>query len=109
MIRRLAILLTAVALAGCGGSSDEGVVGVWYDPSDDTTVTFSDDGRITVEGDGDDIAGDYRLIDDTQISLDLSQGGTETVSVVLGYELDGDTLVLIAPDGDTTRMNRQSP
>ena len=109
MIRHLAVLLAALGIAGCGGTSGEGIVGVWYDPSDRTTVRFSDNGTIVVEDEGSEkITGGYQLIDNSQMSLDFTQSGVAAVSIVVAYELEGDTLTLIAPDGDTSKMTRQS-
>lgn len=110
MIRLFAFLATALLVVGCGQSPQEKIVGVWYDPDEDTQVEFFEDGRIVVDDISPiDITGTYRLLDDGRMSLDLSQGPSESVAVVVTYQLDDDdTLILVAPDGDTSRMERRS-
>ncbi len=107
MIRILTILIAALAIAGCADSEQEGIAGAWLDPDDKSIARFSEDGSLSVGGDGsDDISGNYTLLEDNQMRLDLTYPGVEPISVVVTYELRGDTLILIAPDGDKTRMTR---
>ena len=105
MSRFFPIVAAALLIAGCG-SPEDSFVGTWFDVEEDVTVQFTDSGTIVVDDDGDTMSGSYEVLDETQLSLDFSEGSREMVMVVT-YEFDGGDLVLTAPDGDSTRMVRQ--
>ena len=96
-------------MAGCSKSPAESIVGTWFDAESDSTVVFSEDGTFSIDHEWLGVTGEYRLLADNQMSIDITEGVSEPLSAVVTYELHGDRLIVTDPGGDITEMHRTSP
>ncbi len=109
MSRPFFAVAAALLITGCAKSPEDEFIGVWFDVDEEVTVQFFDEGTIVVQEQNDSFSGDYRILDENQLRLDLSESGSEPRTMVFSYELDGDALTLIAPDGDRANLTRVGP
>ena len=63
---------------------------------------------VQEDDDGERLTGNYEVLDEVNVRLELSNERSETQAIVVMYGFSSDTLVLTAPDGDTSTMTRVS-
>ena len=94
IIRLVLLLSLLAALASACGSSQPSLVGTWEGTYESTTitVTFSQDGRITMQAYGESSEGTYQVdLAAKPASLDLQFAGEEPVATIIEF-VDANTL-----------------
>ncbi|MDJ0911810.1 MAG: pilin [Woeseiaceae bacterium] len=100
-------MLFALSVAGCAKSPEDELVGRWYHTNSPLEVEFFSDGTIVFDGD-ERVAGDFTVLDESNIRFDLGGTAATTGPLVVGYEIQGDSLLLDEPNGDdVTTFSRE--
>lgn len=94
-MRRLIVLMVAMALVGCGANAEKQIIGRWQSEDGDVTLTFTPDGTMYFEGA---TAFDCYSIDGDQLKIVVGSSGDDAPLTVT---FDGaDTMKTSGPGGD---------
>jgi hypothetical protein len=95
----------AVALS-CGSKPEDALIGRWLEVDGTEVMEFFADGKVTVEDEGDRMAGTYQIAEEGQISLELSGVGVFAAPILTKGSLDGDVLRFSRPNGNVSRYSK---
>jgi type IV pilus assembly protein PilA len=98
----LALLLVVSA---CKGSPESELVGNWYEIGGEEHIQFFQDGTIVISGEGN-YSGDYSILDEKTMRIDLGGLGALTGPLIAEYEIAGEILSLRSSGGDTDRYTK---
>ena len=100
---QISVVVLATMIAGaCSFKSQNPIVGKWKDVEKAQTVEFSKEGSLSISGDGFSMTGQYQLIDEGRVKIDLTGGLSATLSV----KITGDELSMTDPNGVVSRYKR---
>lgn len=101
------VVLAALSMSGCAKSPEDELAGRWYQSNGPLEMEFFSDGTVVFDNE-ERISGDFTVLDESNIRFDLGGMGALAGPLVVGYEIQGDSLLLDNLDGDaSTRMTRE--
>ena len=113
----ITLILIAILFVGCSGSPQKRIIGTWSEVKGDDTITFYADGTLYVRDNDDSVGGNYHFIDKQHIRIEfrgISGGLLKFAEIFTGvppvFEVTftRTTLILVAPDGDTSEFKRKA-
>jgi hypothetical protein len=97
-----ALVLIVVLIAACTANQSKGLNGTWQKENGSETITFSQDGKLTMVDGPTTITTSYKIEDKEKIQANLGMFGTGTIK----FSLSKDTLTLTDAKGDSFKYTR---
>jgi hypothetical protein len=96
------VVLATMIVFACSFKSQNPIVGKWKDVEKAEIVEFTKEGSLLVSANGFSMSGNYKVVDEGRIQVELTGLGTEIVSV----KVTGDELSVTDPQGKVSRYKR---
>ena len=110
-MRRVRMGIADPAALRHGNNSADAIIGNWQKNSDQTRTEFFSDGTMSIHDGGTNFGGNFRLLDDGRVKIDMTVYGTRTISTFHFSVLD-DVMTTIDPSGRMdvfTRVPKDDP
>jgi hypothetical protein len=102
MILVCLFVVCSLLVSACSSSPRAKLVGKWKDAASGEEVEFFKDGTVTVKNAGMNASGNYRVLDDKTIRVELTGLFALAGAIVGEYKVSGDTLELNLSGATTT-------
>ena len=96
-------ILVALNLSSCSMLSKYKLLGKWQDIQKTGVIEFFSDNRVSIAANGQTAAGDWSILGDGRVKLEITIFGTTYVST---GKVEGDILRLETPDGEVSEYQR---
>lgn len=113
-MRTIVVLMGLMLVVACNTSEadqeaslQEQFVGKWADAEGKKPQEYFEGGTFVLGGEGPEITGDYEWIGDNKVRFSYSGAAGELMGdKVRTVEIEGDTLTLTSPKGNTVTLHR---
>ena len=103
------VLLSALVIllcAGCTKSPEKRIIGEWQESGESESIQFVDDGTIIIRNGAEAVVGQYVLLDEGKIQVELGGRGAAAGTLIIGFRFEGDELELTGPGGKAADYTR---
>ena len=102
----LGIVCCVVLLSFCSTKPQDEIVGRWKEADGTETMEFRKDGTVTIEDEGQSMAGNYKIADNGQIKLEIVSVDAHAVPILSEGSLSDAKLNFTLPSGKVTKYSK---